>query len=178
MLFQSIDLSGCHGISSLRLLSQLPLEALASQGLQELHLTHSAAVTDDFVLLMCHCEPLATRLRVLELSSCQALTDRALVAVCNHLTSLEQLAFAWNKNITDFGLLGLPVTSSTAPASLQDTCKCCRHQQPATIDGTWQEPAAVGITFPEYHRPVDIGPTFHVPAIHELKARQKEIEGG
>lgn len=50
---------------------------------------------------------LGPSLRVLDLSSCVALTNRTLQAICTHLTPLSVLRLAWCKELRDWGLLGL-----------------------------------------------------------------------
>lgn len=50
---------------------------------------------------------LGLSLRVLDLSSCVALTNRTLQAICAYLTHLSVLRMAWCKELQDWGLLGL-----------------------------------------------------------------------
>lgn len=50
---------------------------------------------------------LGSSLRVLDLSSCVALTNRTLQAICTYLTPLSVLRLAWCKELRDWGLLGL-----------------------------------------------------------------------
>lgn len=50
---------------------------------------------------------LGPRLRVLDLSSCVALTNQTLQAICTYLTHLSVLRLAWCKELGDWGLLGL-----------------------------------------------------------------------
>lgn len=50
---------------------------------------------------------LGPSLRVLDLSSCVALTNQTLQAICTYLTHLSVLRLAWCKGIQDWGLLGL-----------------------------------------------------------------------
>lgn len=50
---------------------------------------------------------LSPNLRVLDLSSCVALTNRTLQAICAYLTHLSVLRLAWCKELRDWGLLGL-----------------------------------------------------------------------
>lgn len=50
---------------------------------------------------------LGPSLRVLDLSSCVALTNRTLQAICTYLTQLSVLRLAWCKELQDWGLLGL-----------------------------------------------------------------------
>uniref|UniRef100_A0A452V1R7 Leucine rich repeat containing 29 n=1 Tax=Ursus maritimus TaxID=29073 RepID=A0A452V1R7_URSMA len=50
---------------------------------------------------------LGLSLRVLDLSSCVALTNRTLQAICTFLTHLSVLRLAWCKELQDWGLLGL-----------------------------------------------------------------------
>lgn len=50
---------------------------------------------------------LGPSLRVLDLSSCVALTNRTLQAICSYLTPLSVLRLAWCKELRDWGLLGL-----------------------------------------------------------------------
>lgn len=50
---------------------------------------------------------LGLSLRVLDLSSCVALTNRTLQAICTYLTHLSVLRLAWCRELCDWGLLGL-----------------------------------------------------------------------
>ena len=50
---------------------------------------------------------LGPSLRVLDLSSCVALSNRTLQAICTYLTPLSVLRLAWCKELCDWGLLGL-----------------------------------------------------------------------
>ena len=50
---------------------------------------------------------LSPSLRVLDLSSCVALTNRTLQAISAYLTHLSVLRLAWCKELRDWGLLGL-----------------------------------------------------------------------
>lgn len=50
---------------------------------------------------------LGLSLRVLDLSSCVALTNRTLQAICTFLNHLSVLRLAWCKELQDWGLLGL-----------------------------------------------------------------------
>lgn len=50
---------------------------------------------------------LGLSLRVLDLSSCVALTNRTLQAICTCLTHLSVLRLAWCTELQDWGLLGL-----------------------------------------------------------------------
>lgn len=50
---------------------------------------------------------LSLSLRVLDLSSCMALTNRTIQAICTYLTHLSVLRLAWCKELQDWGLLGL-----------------------------------------------------------------------
>lgn len=50
---------------------------------------------------------LGPSLRVLDLSSCVALTSRTVQAICAHLSHLSVLRLAWCKELRDWGLMGL-----------------------------------------------------------------------
>lgn len=50
---------------------------------------------------------LSPRLRVLDLTSCVALTSRTVQAICTYLQHLSILRLAWCKELQDWGLLGL-----------------------------------------------------------------------
>lgn len=50
---------------------------------------------------------LGPSLKVLDLSSCVALTNQTMQAICTHLSHLSVLRLAWCKELQDWGLLGL-----------------------------------------------------------------------
>lgn len=62
---------------------------------------------------------LGPSLRVLDLSSCVALTNQTLQAVCTRLTHLSVLRLAWCKELQDWGLLGLGEPSEEPAQGLQ-----------------------------------------------------------
>lgn len=57
---------------------------------------------------------LSPSLRVLDLSSCVALTNQTMQAICTYLTHLSVLRLAWCKELHDWGLLGLRELSEEA----------------------------------------------------------------
>jgi hypothetical protein len=59
---------------------------------------------------------------VLDLSSCAALTNRTIQAICTYLTHLSVLRLAWCKELCDWGLLGLeePNEESTLGSQVRD----------------------------------------------------------
>lgn len=65
---------------------------------------------------------LGPSLRVLDLSSCVALTNRTLQAIRASLTHLSVLRLAWCKELQDWGLLGLgdPSDEPTQEPQVQD----------------------------------------------------------
>ena len=65
---------------------------------------------------------LGPRLRVLDLSSCVALTNQTLQAICIYLTRLSVLRLAWCKELGDWGLLGLggPIQAPSQEPQVRD----------------------------------------------------------
>nr|XP_020740554.1 leucine-rich repeat-containing protein 29 [Odocoileus virginianus texanus] len=73
--------------------------------LASLSLAYCSSLKDASVLSLI--PALGPRLRVLDLSSCVALTNQTLQAICTYLTHLSVLRLAWCKELGDWGLLGL-----------------------------------------------------------------------
>lgn len=94
------------------LLSLGPLAEEPYQTLAVLQLGGTAAVSnllsssqDASVLSMI--PALGPSLKVLDLSSCVALTNQTMQAICTYLIHLSVLRLAWCKELQDWGLLGL-----------------------------------------------------------------------
>ncbi|XP_023379294.1 F-box/LRR-repeat protein 2 isoform X2 [Pteropus medius] len=119
-----LDLSGCseltdgallavsRGLQHLQHLNLRKLQRLTDAGctalgglweLQSLDMAECCLDASVFSLI----PVLGPSLRVLDLSSCVALTNRTLQAICTYLTQLSVLRLAWCKELQDWGLLGL-----------------------------------------------------------------------
>ncbi|MBZ3891026.1 Leucine-rich repeat-containing protein 29 [Sciurus carolinensis] len=124
----SLDLSGCseltdgallavsRGLQHLQHLSLGKLQRLtdagctALGGLRELQsLDMAECCLDASVLSLI--PALGPSLRVLDLSSCVALSNQTLQAICTYHTHLSVLRLAWCKELCDWGLLGLEESS-------------------------------------------------------------------
>ncbi|KAM6223772.1 leucine-rich repeat-containing protein 29-like [Rhynchocyon petersi] len=81
------------------------------------HATHNALREDASVFSLI--TELGRGLRVLDLSSCVALTSRSLQAICTYLTHLLVLRLAWCKELCDWGLRGLQEPSEETVLGLQ-----------------------------------------------------------
>jgi hypothetical protein len=62
---------------------------------------------------------LGPSLKVLDLSSCMALTNQTMQAICTYLIHLSVLRLAWCKELQDWGLLGLKEPSDEPVLSPQ-----------------------------------------------------------
>ncbi|XP_049478814.1 F-box/LRR-repeat protein 14-like isoform X2 [Panthera uncia] len=102
---QSLDLAECCLVSGWGLAQALGSGHRAPAPLASLSLAYCASLKDASVLSLI--SVLSPSLRVLDLSSCVALTNRTLQAICAYLTHLSVLRLAWCKELRDWGLLGL-----------------------------------------------------------------------
>ncbi|XP_055002344.1 leucine-rich repeat-containing protein 29 [Sorex araneus] len=95
----------CSLVSGRELAQALGAVHRAPPPLVSLSLAHCSSLKDAFVLSLI--SMLGPSLRVLDLSSCVALTSRTVQAICTHLPHLSVLRLAWCKELRDWGLLGL-----------------------------------------------------------------------
>nr|XP_048293091.1 F-box/LRR-repeat protein 3-like isoform X2 [Myodes glareolus] len=132
----SLDLSGCseltdgallavsRGLQHLRHLSLRKLQRLTDAGCTALGALHelqsldmAECCLDASVLSMI--PALGPSLKVLDLSSCVALTNQTVQAICTYLIHLSVLRLAWCKELQDWGLLGLKEPSEEPGLSSQ-----------------------------------------------------------
>ncbi|KAM7332523.1 hypothetical protein ACRRTK_009231 [Alexandromys fortis] len=132
----SLDLSGCseltdgallavsRGLRHLRHLSLRKLQRLTDAGCTALGALHklqsldmAECCLDASVLSMI--PALGPSLKVLDLSSCVALTNQTMQAICTYLIHLSVLRLAWCKELQDWGLLGLKEPSEKPGLSSQ-----------------------------------------------------------
>ncbi|XP_027372098.1 leucine-rich repeat-containing protein 29 isoform X2 [Bos indicus x Bos taurus] len=102
---QSLDLAECCLVRGRELAQSLGSVCAAPPPLASLSLAYCSSLKDASVLSLI--PGLDPRLRVLDLSSCVALTNQTLQAICTYLTRLSVLRLAWCKELGDWGLLGL-----------------------------------------------------------------------
>ncbi|XP_045238271.2 uncharacterized protein isoform X7 [Macaca fascicularis] len=102
---QSLNMSECCLVRGRELAQALGSVHGAPSQLASLSLAHCSSLKDASVLSMI--PALGLSLRVLDLSSCVALTNRTLQAICTYLTHLSVLRLAWCRELCDWGLLGL-----------------------------------------------------------------------
>ncbi|XP_019511694.1 PREDICTED: leucine-rich repeat-containing protein 29 isoform X2 [Hipposideros armiger] len=102
---QSLDMAECCLVSGRELARALGSVHGAPPPLASLSLAYCSSLKDASVLSLIPL--LGPSLRVLDLSSCVALTNRTLQAICIYLTHLSVLCLAWCKELRDWGLLGL-----------------------------------------------------------------------
>ncbi|XP_059733436.1 F-box/LRR-repeat protein 2-like isoform X4 [Bos javanicus] len=102
---QSLDLAECCLVRGRELAQSLGSVCAAPPPLASLSLAYCSSLKDASVLSLI--PGLGPRLRVLDLSSCVALTNQTLQAICTYLTRLSVLRLAWCKELGDWGLLGL-----------------------------------------------------------------------
>ncbi|XP_054104782.2 uncharacterized protein LOC118142848 isoform X2 [Callithrix jacchus] len=124
---QSLDMAECCLVRGWELARALGSMHGAPPQLASLSLAHCSSLKDASVLSMI--PVLGPSLRVLDLSSCVALTNRTLQAICTYLTHLSVLRLAWCKELCDWGLLGLgePVHETQPHTQLE-------HQASGTKD--------------------------------------------
>ncbi|XP_044238379.2 F-box/LRR-repeat protein 20 isoform X1 [Ursus arctos] len=101
----SLDLAECCLVSGRGLVQALGSGHRAPAPLASLSLAYCSSLQDASVFSLI--PVLGLSLRVLDLSSCVALTNRTLQAICTFLTHLSVLRLAWCKELQDWGLLGL-----------------------------------------------------------------------
>uniref|UniRef100_A0A8W4FAE2 F-box/LRR-repeat protein 15-like leucin rich repeat domain-containing protein n=1 Tax=Sus scrofa TaxID=9823 RepID=A0A8W4FAE2_PIG len=102
---QSLDLAECCLLRGRALAQALGSVRGAPPPLASLSLAHCSSLKDASVLSLI--PVLGPSLRVLDLSSCVALTNQTMQAICTYLTQLSVLRLAWCKELQDWGLLGL-----------------------------------------------------------------------
>ncbi|XP_048211307.1 F-box/LRR-repeat protein 2-like isoform X2 [Perognathus longimembris pacificus] len=102
---QSLDMAECCLVSGRELAQALGTVRGTPPPLTSLRLAYCSSLKDASVLSMI--PVLSSNLRVLDLSSCVALTNRTMQAICYYLTHLSVLRLAWCKELCDWGLLGL-----------------------------------------------------------------------
>ncbi|XP_069406219.1 F-box/LRR-repeat protein 2-like isoform X2 [Ovis canadensis] len=102
---QSLDMAECCLVRGQELAQSLGSVCGAPSSLASLSLAYCSSLKDASVLSLI--PALGPRLRVLDLSSCVALTNQILQAICTYLTHLSVLRLAWCKELGDWGLLGL-----------------------------------------------------------------------
>ncbi|KAI4534317.1 hypothetical protein MG293_015177 [Ovis ammon polii] len=102
---QSLDMAECCLVRGQELAQSLGSVCGAPSSLASLSLAYCSSLKDASVLSLI--PALGPRLRVLDLSSCVALTNQTLQAICTYLTHLSVLRLAWCKELGDWGLLGL-----------------------------------------------------------------------
>nr|KAF6407396.1 leucine rich repeat containing 29 [Molossus molossus] len=102
---QSLDMAECCLVSGQELAQALGSVCGAPPPLASLSLAYCSSLKDTSVLSLI--PALGPSLRVLDLSSCVALTNRTLQTICTYLTPLLVLRLAWCKELRDWGLLGL-----------------------------------------------------------------------
>ncbi|XP_062032708.1 uncharacterized protein LOC133748138 isoform X2 [Lepus europaeus] len=118
---QSLDMAECCLLSGRELARALgPLHG-APPTLASLRLAYCSSLKDASVFSMI--PVLGQSLRVLDLSSCVALTNQTVQAICTYLTHLSVLRLAWCKELCDWGLLGLrePSEEPTHMPQVQDS---------------------------------------------------------
>ncbi|XP_039744871.1 F-box/LRR-repeat protein 2 isoform X3 [Pteropus medius] len=102
---QSLDMAECCLVSGRELALALGSVRGTPPPLTSLSLAYCSSLKDASVFSLI--PVLGPSLRVLDLSSCVALTNRTLQAICTYLTQLSVLRLAWCKELQDWGLLGL-----------------------------------------------------------------------
>nr|XP_058135856.1 F-box/LRR-repeat protein 2 isoform X4 [Dasypus novemcinctus] len=102
---RSLDMAECCLVNGRELVQALGSRCGAPPPLASLRLAYCSSLKDASVFSLI--PVLGPSLRVLDLSSCVALTNRSVQAICTHLTHLSVLRLAWCKELQDWGLLGL-----------------------------------------------------------------------
>ncbi|KAK2497772.1 LOW QUALITY PROTEIN: hypothetical protein MC885_015644 [Smutsia gigantea] len=102
---QSLNMAECCLVQGQELAQALSPEHGAPPPLVSLNLAYCSSLKDASLLSLI--PSLGASLRVLDLSSCVALTNKIVQAICTYLTHLSVLHLAWCKEIQDWGLLGL-----------------------------------------------------------------------
>ncbi|XP_047383806.1 F-box/LRR-repeat protein 2-like isoform X3 [Sciurus carolinensis] len=106
---QSLDMAECCLVSGRELAQALGSVHGAPPPLTSLRLAYCSSLKDASVLSLI--PALGPSLRVLDLSSCVALSNQTLQAICTYHTHLSVLRLAWCKELCDWGLLGLEESS-------------------------------------------------------------------
>ncbi|XP_069509958.1 F-box/LRR-repeat protein 2-like isoform X2 [Ambystoma mexicanum] len=101
---RTLDLSECSLLNGAELAKGFSAPHIHPK-LASLNLSCCAMLKDMYMLSLAR--SLSSCLRVLDLSSCMALTDLTVRAISTHLIHLTVLRLAWCKELTDWGLLGL-----------------------------------------------------------------------
>ncbi|XP_049720129.1 F-box/LRR-repeat protein 2-like isoform X2 [Elephas maximus indicus] len=114
---QSLDMAECCLVSGRGLAQALGSAHRAPLPLTSLSLAYCSSLKDASVLSLI--PELGPSLRVLDLSSCVALTNQTMQAICTYLTHLSVLRLAWCKELCDWGLLGLGEPSEAPVQGLQ-----------------------------------------------------------
>ncbi|XP_052022360.1 F-box/LRR-repeat protein 2-like isoform X1 [Apodemus sylvaticus] len=114
---QSLDMAECCLVSGRELAQVLGSVRRAPPALTTLRLAYCSSLKDASVLSMI--PALGPSLKVLDLSSCMALTNQTMQAICTYLTHLSVLRLAWCKELQDWGLLGLQEPSDEPVLSPQ-----------------------------------------------------------
>ncbi|XP_061029429.1 LOW QUALITY PROTEIN: leucine-rich repeat-containing protein 29-like [Eubalaena glacialis] len=107
----------CCLVRGRELAQALGLVCGAPHPLASLSLAYCSSLKDASVLSLM--SALSPSLRVLDLSSCMALTNRTVQAICTYLTHLSVPRLAWCKELRDRGLLGLGQPSEETLQGLQ-----------------------------------------------------------
>ncbi|XP_060041348.1 F-box/LRR-repeat protein 2 isoform X2 [Erinaceus europaeus] len=102
---QSLDMGECCLVSGQELAQALSSVHGAPPPMTSLILAYCSSLKDTSMQSLI--PALGLSLRVLDLSSCMALTSQTLQAICTCLTHLSVLRLAWCKKLHDWGLLGL-----------------------------------------------------------------------
>ncbi|KAM5132881.1 uncharacterized protein ACOB7L_001420 isoform 1-T2 [Callospermophilus lateralis] len=114
---QSLDMAECCLVSGQELAQALGSVSGAPPPLTSLRLAYCSSLKDASVLSLI--PALGPSLRVLDLSSCVALSNRTLQAICTYHIHLSVLRLAWCKELRDWGLLGLEESSEKPPLCSQ-----------------------------------------------------------
>ncbi|KAF7482528.1 Hypothetical predicted protein [Marmota monax] len=130
---QSLDMAECCLVSGRELAQALGSVSGAPPPLTSLRLAYCSSLKDASVLSLI--PALGPSLRVLDLSSCMALSNRTLQAICTYHTHLSVLRLAWCKELRDWGLLGLE-ESSEKPALCPQLCPELEYQASGPEDAS------------------------------------------
>ncbi|XP_055268543.1 F-box/LRR-repeat protein 2-like [Moschus berezovskii] len=128
---QSLDMAECCLVRGWELAQSLGSVCGAPPPLASLSLAYCSSLKDASVLSLI--PALGPRLRVLDLSSCVALTNQTLQAICTYFTHLSVLRLAWCKELGDWGLLGLEEPIK-APSQEPQPHKELEHQASSPKD--------------------------------------------
>ncbi|KAG8521715.1 Leucine-rich repeat-containing protein 29 [Galemys pyrenaicus] len=114
---QSLDMAECCLVSGQELAQALGSVHGAPPPLASLSLAYCSSLKDASVLALM--TALGPSLRVLDLSSCVALTNLTMQAICTYFPHLSVLRLAWCKKLHDWGLLGLEEPRKESAQGLQ-----------------------------------------------------------